>query len=407
MRRVVTILAVASGLVLLLGLAVWLTPVKEGLTGRYYFSDSPRVAPVHTLTDLPPFTARLVQAWPPPVPEVFSATWNGGLLIETAGPYTFSTISDDGSKLYVDGALVVDNGGPHGPLEKRGTATLSRGVHPLLIEYDQRGGDYQLDVRWARGGGALEALPGSVLASRVTSLVRFRVIRALWTSLAAAEWTWFAALVILAGALIGRALEPLRAALEREALWPALRWVLAGSLVLNATGLWWGLPGRWVPIELAPKDLFAGVAQHYSHGWFDAYPPLHFYLLSIAIAPVQLLGWMGRLDLALPEGEAWLVVTTRLVSLAMAAGIVVAVARCGRRAFGAPAGILAAAVFALVSPFLYYAKTANTDVPYLFWFGVSMVCYLRVLDGLRLPDFLGFAAVATAAVCTKDQAYGM
>ena len=53
------------------------------------------------------------------------------------------------------------------------------------------------------------------------------------------------------------------------------------------------------------------------------------------------------------------------------------------------------------------AKTANTDVPYLFWFALSMVFYLRVLDGLRTRDFAIFAALAALSVCTKDQAYGL
>ena len=79
----------------------------------------------------------------------------------------------------------------------------------------------------------------------------------------------------------------------------------------------------------------------------------------------------------------------------------------GTRAFGPRAGLLAAGIFALVAPFLYYAKTANVDVPYLFWFAVSMVLYLQILDQLRLRDFILFAACATFSVCTKDQAYGM
>jgi hypothetical protein len=64
-------------------------------------------------------------------------------------------------------------------------------------------------------------------------------------------------------------------------------------------------------------------------------------------------------------------------------------------------------MFALVTPFVYYAKTANLDVPYLFWFAISLVFYLRVLQQMALRDFIGLAACATLAVCTKDQAYGL
>src|SRR5207244_528621 len=66
-----------------------------------------------------------------------------------------------------------------------------------------------------------------------------------------------------------------------------------------------------------------------------------------------------------------------------------------------------AALFAVVTPFLYYAKFANVDVPYIFWWAVSMAIYLRLLQTLRLRDFVLYAATATLSVCTKDQAYGL
>jgi hypothetical protein len=64
-------------------------------------------------------------------------------------------------------------------------------------------------------------------------------------------------------------------------------------------------------------------------------------------------------------------------------------------------------MFALVTPFVYYAKTANLDVPYVFWFSVSLVFYLRALESPGLADILAFAGSATLAVGTKDQAYGL
>ena len=48
-----------------------------------------------------------------------------------------------------------------------------------------------------------------------------------------------------------------------------------------------------------------------------------------------------------------------------------ATAAAGRHAFGRRQGLWAAGIMALTTPFLYYAKTANVDVPYLFWFALS------------------------------------
>ena len=75
--------------------------------------------------------------------------------------------------------------------------------------------------------------------------------------------------------------------------------------------------------------------------------------------------------------------------------------------FGRRAGLFAAAMFALVTPFVFYAKLANVDVPYLFWFSLSLFFYLRLLQAGRTRDFVWFALTAVCAICTKDQAYGL
>ena len=46
--------------------------------------------------------------------DKFAMVINGVFDIKEAGDYTFFTNSDDGSRLYVDGALMVDNWGLHG-----------------------------------------------------------------------------------------------------------------------------------------------------------------------------------------------------------------------------------------------------------------------------------------------------
>lgn len=38
-------------------------------------------------------------------------SWSGYLIVTKPGDYTFYLSSSDGSQLYIDGALVVDNGG--------------------------------------------------------------------------------------------------------------------------------------------------------------------------------------------------------------------------------------------------------------------------------------------------------
>lgn len=73
---------------------------------------------------------------------------------EEAGRYLFFLRSDDGSRLYVNGQQVVDNDGDHGVTEARGGIELTRGMHPLRVEWFNGGGGGWLDV-YAQGPGGI------------------------------------------------------------------------------------------------------------------------------------------------------------------------------------------------------------------------------------------------------------
>ncbi len=44
----------------------------------------------------------------------FGVRWTGMINITQAGPTTFTTSSDDSTRLYIDGVLVIDNDDGHG-----------------------------------------------------------------------------------------------------------------------------------------------------------------------------------------------------------------------------------------------------------------------------------------------------
>ena len=401
--------ALTTLLAALLAIAAWLDPVREGLTGTYYANAAWLDPPALSALDPQPSNARLAEAWRGAPPPQFSVTWTGWLLAVRDGPYALATISDDGSSVFVDGQVVVDNGGVRAwPRGATGVVPLTRGVHSIYMRYARQDGQPHVELLWARAGEPLERVPAWALTPRRVSFVSFALSAGLRRSLAAAEWLWIGALVLWAIALAWSRLERITAWLAREQVWPAMRWILCASLALNVVGIWWGLPGgSWMADELTPAQVMDAAAQRFAHGWFDRYPPVHFYVLAIAYSPALALQWLGRIDLGTEMPYAVLAVIGRLVSVAAGAGILVAIYACGARAFGRRAGVFAAAMFSLVTPFVYYAKSANLDVPYVFWFAVSLVFYLRLLQGLALRDFAGFAACATLAICTKDQAYGL
>ncbi|HEU0122458.1 MAG TPA: PA14 domain-containing protein [Bryobacteraceae bacterium] len=69
--------------------------------------------------------------------EWFAIDYKGKFWVEQAGVYQFRLLSDDGSKLWLNGSLVIDNDGEHPPQHVDGNAELSRGVHTLRVAYFQ------------------------------------------------------------------------------------------------------------------------------------------------------------------------------------------------------------------------------------------------------------------------------
>jgi hypothetical protein len=69
--------------------------------------------------------------------EWFAIEYNGRFWIEQPGDYDFSLSSDDGSKLYIDGKLVINNDGLHTVEERTGGIKLKAGVHRVRVSYFQ------------------------------------------------------------------------------------------------------------------------------------------------------------------------------------------------------------------------------------------------------------------------------
>jgi hypothetical protein len=69
--------------------------------------------------------------------EWFAIDYEGRFWIDKPGLYIFSLTSDDGSRLYIDDQLVVDNDGVHPPRDASGTISLSPGIHGMRVLYFQ------------------------------------------------------------------------------------------------------------------------------------------------------------------------------------------------------------------------------------------------------------------------------
>jgi fibro-slime domain-containing protein len=77
-----------------------------------------------------------------------SAIWEGYIFAPKSSTYRFSVNSDDGSWVYVDGALLVDNGGIHPAKNESKEIFLLRGSHRLRIKYFDAGDEGKVVFRW-------------------------------------------------------------------------------------------------------------------------------------------------------------------------------------------------------------------------------------------------------------------
>lgn len=69
--------------------------------------------------------------------EWFALRYAGTWTVPTAGKWGFRLLSDDGSRLLIDGKVVVDNDGVHGPDSQEGSTDLTAGAHSVEVQFFQ------------------------------------------------------------------------------------------------------------------------------------------------------------------------------------------------------------------------------------------------------------------------------
>ena len=78
----------------------------------------------------------------------FVVRFTNSITITTAGNYTFYSGSDDGSVLYLNGQIVVNNDGLHSYQEKSGAIALAAGVYTLQVDFMEHTGQENLNVSY-------------------------------------------------------------------------------------------------------------------------------------------------------------------------------------------------------------------------------------------------------------------
>ena len=158
-------LSVLAALCVVIGAARALLPTAPGLAADY-FTPHDAASPARSVVDRAPSATTMASRWPPIPPAFFRVRWVGYLGIDEADAYTFTLVADDHASLTIDGTPVVDTGAGRGFFETRVTTPLAAGVHAVVVEYRQEGGDSHFDWTWARAGRAAETIPAWRLMTR-------------------------------------------------------------------------------------------------------------------------------------------------------------------------------------------------------------------------------------------------
>ncbi|HYM00600.1 MAG TPA: glycoside hydrolase family 3 C-terminal domain-containing protein [Blastocatellia bacterium] len=142
------------------------TDGQPGLKAEYFGNRNLEGKPVFTRID-----SIVDSNWAksPPVPGIgrndFSIRWTGTLTSEFSGQHVLAITGDDGYRLWVDGALVIDNWSIHGPDTRSTSIELQAGHHyNIKLEYFQDGGDAEVSFRWGE--------PAENEAARAVNLAR-------------------------------------------------------------------------------------------------------------------------------------------------------------------------------------------------------------------------------------------
>ena len=146
-------------------------PTVHGLLGEYF--------PNPTLSGTPQLTRVDEQVnfnfgSGEPAPELpvdnFSVRWTGTVTPPVAGDYVLGMTSDDGSRLFIDDRLVVDNWGTHTATTATATVHLDAGPHNVRIEYFDGTGGASASFGWLPPGVLNDALQAAVDAAKASDV---------------------------------------------------------------------------------------------------------------------------------------------------------------------------------------------------------------------------------------------
>jgi hypothetical protein len=139
---------------------------EPGLIYSYYENDRERWTKLPDFKLLSPLKSGILNSYdltPAKRSDDFGMQFEGYINILKDGIYKFYVESDDGTKLYIDSQVLVDNDFTHGMSEKGGVIALKSGMFPIKVEFFQGMGGKGLAVRYEGPGMEKQSISENVL----------------------------------------------------------------------------------------------------------------------------------------------------------------------------------------------------------------------------------------------------
>lgn len=152
------------------------TPIStiNGLNYNYFTGAWTQLPDFDSLTPAATGSVNHFDITPATQNDFFGFRFNGFVDVPADGIYTFYTVSNDGSILYIGNKLVVDNDGQHAAIEKMGRIGLKAGKHDITVDYFDRTTGNKLVVKYEGPGIAKKIIPDSAL-SRLPDALQFNL----------------------------------------------------------------------------------------------------------------------------------------------------------------------------------------------------------------------------------------
>jgi hypothetical protein len=92
--------------------------------------------------------------------DTFSARWTGKITAKATETVTFYTLAGDGTRLWVNGTLVIDNWTDHGTVETSGTIALTGGTsYDIRLDFYDNTGRSACSLLWSSPSIAKQVVP--------------------------------------------------------------------------------------------------------------------------------------------------------------------------------------------------------------------------------------------------------